>query len=100
MGILRSRDIRSGGLRHLSWLGDVMADAVVDTGDSVGQWWMILHIHTQGEGRQGWDQRDVRHPSMHSGWHARIGAGLGTKGPRGSGVIQGVPWPMMRDGSR
>ena len=88
-----------GGLGHLSWLGDV-TEAAVDTGGSVGQWWTILHIHMQGQGRQGWDQRDVSHPSMGSGWHARIGASLGTKGSRGSGVIQGVPWPVMGDGSQ
>ena len=38
------------GLRHLSRLGDVTAEVEVDAGDLVGQWWMILHIHTQGWG--------------------------------------------------
>jgi len=87
MGISRSRDLWTGGLRHLGWLGDVMAEAAVDTGESVGQQWTILHIHMQGQGRQDWDWRDVSHPSMGLGWHAQIGASLSTKGPRGSGVI-------------
>ena len=77
-----------------------MAEVEVDTGDSAGQWWMILQVHMQGQGQRGWDQRDVSHPSMGSGWHAQIGAGLSTKGPRGSGVVRGVPWPMTGDGSR
>src|SRR5882724_1066963 len=51
MGISRSRDFRTGGLGHLGWSGDVTAEVTVDTGDSVGQWWMILHIHTQGRGK-------------------------------------------------
>jgi len=50
-----------------------------------------------GMTRLGWNE--VKNPSMGLGWHARIGAGLSTKGPRGSGVIQGVPWATMRDGS-
>ena len=86
-GISRSRDFRPGGLGHLGWPGDVTAEAAVDAGESVGQWWMILHIHTQGQGQRGWDRRDVSHPSMGSGWHAQIGTGLGMKGPRGSGVV-------------
>ena len=44
--------------------------------------------------------QEVSHPSMGWGWHAQIGAGLGRKGPRGSGVIQGVPQAMTRDGSQ
>ena len=40
-------------------------------------------------------QKEVNHPSMGSGWHARIGTSLGMKVPRGSGVIQWVPWAMM-----
>jgi len=48
----------------------VTAEVTVDAGDSVGQWWTILHIHTQGWGQQGWGQRDVSHPLMGSGWHA------------------------------
>jgi len=46
-----------GGLGHLGWLGDATAEVVVDAGDSVGQWWTILHICTQGQGWQGWDGR-------------------------------------------
>ena len=38
------------------------AKVEVDTVDSAGQWWMILYIHTQGQGQQGWDWRDVSHP--------------------------------------
>ena len=72
-------------LGHLGWLGEVMAEVEVDAGDLAGQWWMILHIHMQGMMRLGW--KEVSHPSMGLGWHARIGAGLGTKGPRGSGVV-------------
>src|SRR5882724_1115306 len=49
-GIGRSRDLRMGGLGHLGWSGDVAAEVTVDTGDSVGQWWTTLHIHTQGQG--------------------------------------------------
>jgi len=49
--------IRQEGLGHLGWSGDVMAEAEVDIGDLVGQWWMILHIHTQGQGQHGWDGR-------------------------------------------
>ena len=30
-----------------------MAEAEVDAGDSVGHLWMILHIHTPGQGQQG-----------------------------------------------
>jgi len=35
-----------------------MADVVVDAGDLVGQWWTILHLHTQGQGQQGRDWRE------------------------------------------
>ena len=76
------------GLRHLGWSRDVMAEAEVDTVDSVGQWWMT---------RLGW--KEVSHPSMGLGWHAQIDTILGMKGPRGSGIVQGVPWAPMRDGS-
>ena len=80
MGISRSHDLWMGGVGHLGWLGDVTAEVAVDAGESVGQWWTILHIHMQGQGKRGWDWRDVSHPSMGSGWHARIGASLSTKG--------------------
>ena len=44
------------------------------------------HTHTGvGTMRLGW--KEVNQPSMGLGWHAQIGAGLGMKGPRGSGVI-------------
>jgi len=81
---------------HLGWLGDMMAEAEVDTGDLVGQWWTILHIHTRA-GMMWQGCKKVNHPSMGSGWHAQICAGLGT---RGSGVVQGVPWATTRDGSQ
>jgi len=76
-----------------------MAEAEVDTWDSVGHWWTILHIHTR-VGLMWLGQKEVNHSSMGSGWHARIGASLGMKGPRGSRVIQGIPWATMRDGSQ
>ena len=57
------------------------------------------HTHTRA-GTMRLGQKEVNHPSMGLGWHARIGASLGTKGPRGSGVVQGVPWATMRDGSQ
>jgi len=37
-------------LGNLDWSGDVMAEVEVDAGDLAEQWWMILHIHTQGWG--------------------------------------------------
>src|SRR5882724_3223507 len=45
MGISRSCDFGWEGLRHLGWSGDTTAEAEVDARDSVGQWWMVLHIH-------------------------------------------------------
>ena len=53
---------RQEGLRHLSWSGDGMAEAEVDPGDSVGWWWTILHMHTQGQGQHG---RDGRRSTTH-----------------------------------
>src|SRR5882724_13060156 len=53
-GIRRSRDLRTGGLGHLGRPGDVTAEAAVDAGNSVGQWWMILQIHMQRQGQRGW----------------------------------------------
>ena len=51
MGIGRSHDLLMGGLGRLGQPGDVTAEAAVDAGDSVGQWWTIFHIHVQGQGR-------------------------------------------------
>jgi len=45
---------------------DVTAEAEVDAGDSVGHWWMILHIQSQGQGQQGWDGR--RSTNHQWGW--------------------------------
>jgi len=57
------------------------------------------HTHARvGTMRLGW--KEVNQPSMGLGWHAQIGASLGMKGPRGSGVIQGVPWATTRDSSQ
>jgi len=69
MGIGRSRDLLMGGPGHLGQLGDVMAEVEVDAGDSVGQWWMILHIHI-GAGIRRLELKGVNHTSMGSGWHA------------------------------
>ena len=50
MGIGRSCDLWTGGSQASWWSGDAMVEVEVDAGDSVGQQWMILHIHTQGQG--------------------------------------------------
>ena len=87
------------GLGNLSQLGDMTAEVEGDTGDLVGQWWTILHIHTRA-GMMWQGCKKVNHPSMGSGWHAQIGTSLGMKGPRGSRVVRGVPWATMRDRSQ
>jgi len=51
-----------------------MAEAAVDAGDSVGQWWTFLHIHAQGRG----DEAETGGMSATHQWarggHALIGA--------------------------
>ena len=46
------------------------------------------HMHT-GVGMTSLGWKEVNQPSMCLGWHALIGASLGMKGPRGSGIIKG-----------
>ena len=46
----------------------------------------LPHTHAKA-GMMRLGQKEVSHASMGSGWHAQIGAGLRTKGPRGSGVV-------------
>jgi len=59
-----------------------MAEVEVDAGDFGGT---VVDDppHTHARAGMMWQgQKEVNHPSMGLGWHARIGASLGTKGPR------------------
>ena len=87
MGIGRSHDF---------WMGESQASLLVrrcngrGRGGCRGLCGEVVdnppHTHARA-GMMRLGPEGINHPSMRSGWHARIGTGLGMKGPRGSGVI-------------
>ena len=86
-GISRSHDLQTGG-SWASWL--VRRYDGRGRGGHRGLSGKVVddppHTHT-GAGTMCLGWKEVNHPSMGSGWYAQIGTGLGTKGPRDSGVV-------------
>jgi len=86
MGIVRSRDLQTGGLGISQLLGDVMAGQQWMQGTQWGSGDDPPHTHARA-GVMRLDWRDVSPPNGLGDGMPRIGCRLSMKCPRGSGVV-------------